>query len=231
MNICASASLAAGSYLVGAIPIGFLVVKVLRGQDIRDHGSGNIGASNVGRVLGRRWFFVVLLLDALKGLLPSLAAGSVAGYVWGGHDLPLAVPLCGLAAICGHNFSIFLRFKGGKGVATSAGVFLYIFPLGTLIGLGTWLIFAMLSRYASLSSMAGALAMAAAALLLPGHPFGERKYLTAFCLLTALMVIVRHRSNIGRLLAGTENRLGWGCRKEADVSDEPTPREEERDES
>ena len=217
MDLWKTAVWIVGSYGVGSIPLGFLLVKLRRGVDVREHGSGNIGASNVGRVMGRRWFFIVLGMDALKGLLPALAAGAASGHGWGSYHLPPAVALCGLAAICGHNFSVFLRFKGGKGVATSLGVFLYVFPVGTAIAFGAWLVCALLSRYISLSSMVAGVALAGSAMLLPKAPFHEGKYLTGFCVLIAVMVILRHHGNIRRLVAGTESKLHWGRQKGADA--------------
>jgi len=210
------AALVIGSYLVGAIPIGFLVVKVVRGQDIRHTGSGNIGATNVGRVMGWTWFGIVLALDMLKGFAPCLVAGMVSGHAWGAYGVPLILPLCGMAAICGHNFSVYLRFKGGKGVATSCGVFLYLFWPGTAIAAGVFLAAVLVSRYISVGSMLGAGALAAAALLVPPDPFGSGVFLTAFCILCAALIIARHRANIGRLLAGTENRVRFGKRKTAE---------------
>ena len=134
------AALVVGAYLIGSVPFGYIFAKAVRGIDIRTEGSGNIGATNVGRVLGRGWGIVVFVLDVLKGFVPVLTALLVHQLKIGAAELPLAVVLTGLAAIAGHNWPVFLRFKGGKGVATSCGVFVAVFPLGLLISLGVWVL-------------------------------------------------------------------------------------------
>ena len=200
------------AYVLGSVPFG-LIVGLAKGIDPRKAGSGNIGATNIGRLLGGRFFAIVFTLDFLKGLLPTLAASwmvhrSENALVWSIYLLWLAV---GFAAILGHMFSLFLGFKGGKGVATSTGVLLGIFPDYTLAAIAVvavWGVFFTASRTVSLASIAGAVAfpiLYVAVSLLRGQPvLGERWPLLAFCVLVALMVVWKHRANIARLRAGTE---------------------------
>ncbi len=202
------AALVVGAYLIGSVPFGYIFAKAVRGIDIRTEGSGNIGATNVGRVLGRGWGIVVFVLDVLKGFVPVLTALLVHQLKIGAAELPLAVVLTGLAAIAGHNWPVFLRFKGGKGVATSCGVFVAVFPLGLLISLGVWVLAVAITRYVSVGSMLAGIALLVSALLLQEEPLARGKFLTAFTGLAAVLSIVRHRSNIRRLIEGTENKIG-----------------------
>jgi glycerol-3-phosphate acyltransferase PlsY len=183
----------AAAYLCGSIPFGLLVGKWFKGIDLREHGSRNIGATNAGRVLGAKWGVAVLLLDALKGLLPTWLLPWLVG------DEPVRIHVqvgCGVAAILGHMFPCWLGFRGGKGVATSLGVI------------------TALSRIVSLSSIAASLAFGIAQMvLLAPQPFGATTWsLGVFSLAAPLMVIVRHRDNIGRLLRGEEKRYRTGER-------------------
>lgn len=201
------------AYLFGSIPFG-LVVGLLKGVDPRKSGSGNIGATNLGRLLGGRYFALVFVLDMLKGMIPMLAAG----FALRGTDpharsylLWLGV---GFAAILGHMFSVFLKFKGGKGVATSAGVMLGLFPYFTIPGLvaiGAFVVIFMLTRYVSVGSMLSAIAFPIAYVIvgkLRGWPvFGEQWPLLAFAILVAVLIVYKHRGNIARLRAGTENKF------------------------
>jgi glycerol-3-phosphate acyltransferase PlsY len=205
------------AYLAGSIPFGLIVGKA-KGIDPRTAGSGNIGATNVGRLLGFKFFLLVFLLDLLKGLTPML----VASYVLGGiapadrtASQNLLHLLIGFAAIAGHMFSIFLGFKGGKGVATSAGVALGLYPFFTLaglVGLLIWGVIFGISRYVSLASMIAALAFPLAFIVI-GQYAGWNVFAPAqlplliFASLVAVMIVVRHRSNISRLMAGTESRF------------------------
>lgn len=198
----------AGAYFIGAVPFAYIVAKLVGGVDIRTVGSGNVGATNVGRTLGRKWGILVFFLDGLKGFLPTFAAWGLYPKATG---LPPVVALTGLAAIAGHNWPVYLRFKGGKGMATSAGVFLAIFPAGVGIAFGVWAAVVLLTRYVSVASICAAMALLMAALLQP-DPYGAGRYLTAFSALAAVLAIVRHRSNIGRLLRGEENKVGSGKR-------------------
>ncbi|HLG30189.1 MAG TPA: glycerol-3-phosphate 1-O-acyltransferase PlsY [Candidatus Brocadiales bacterium] len=184
------------SYLIGSIPFGYIIAR-LKGIDVRQHGSGNIGATNVGRVLGKGYGVAVYILDLAKGFVPVYFASKL-------FDHPFPMVICGLAAILGHVFPIYLRFKGGKAVATSCGVFLWLAPLALLIAGATWIIITLCFRYVSLASIVGALALIIAIIILGHDPFGSGRYLTIFAALIALLVILRHKSNIKRLLSGSE---------------------------
>lgn len=188
------------SYFVGAVPTGYLIVKALKNTDIRKVGSGNIGATNVKRVLGMKWFLIVLAIDALKGFVPVTVAGMVFGEKYA--FLPV---LAGVAAILGHTFTVFLNFKGGKGVATSLGVFLALTPLSMLTAMVVFVILLMFFGYISLGSIA-------AAAMLPAfvYVYGEGGYLNlvqALSLAGAVFIIYKHKDNIKRLLNGTENKF------------------------
>jgi glycerol-3-phosphate acyltransferase PlsY len=186
-----------GAYLVGAIPFGLFVAKALAGVDVRTVGSGNIGATNVLRAAGAKAAALTLLLDGLKGFLPVLIAGSVIPDPW-------APALAGIAAIIGHNYPVYLGFRGGKGVATSLGVVLASSPWIGLICLAAWLAAAVLWRYSSLSAL---IAFAAYPLVV----FSTRSddvSRGALSLFVFGMIYYRHRENIRRLLAGTEPKIG-----------------------
>jgi glycerol-3-phosphate acyltransferase PlsY len=200
-------------YLVGSIPFG-LIVGLARGVDVRKAGSGNIGATNVGRLLGGKFFALVFVLDVLKGLLPMLAAGVVLGFRAGDRAGYLLWLLVGFAAILGHMFSAFLRFKGGKGVATSSGVMLGLWPYFTLpglVGAAVWGVVFKASRIVSLASVAGAVAFPVAYVIIAlalGWPIlGAQLPLLVFAFLVAGLIVFRHRSNLARLRAGTEHRF------------------------
>ncbi|MBE3574628.1 MAG: glycerol-3-phosphate 1-O-acyltransferase PlsY [Firmicutes bacterium] len=183
------------AYLLGAVPFGYLVSHFASGVDIRQHGSGNIGATNVLRVLGPLPAAPVFVADAGKGLLASWA-----GLMIGG---PVAGILCGVAAILGHNWSVFLRFRGGRGVATSLGVLVGLTPWAAVAAAAVWLLVLALSRYVSAASIAAALVTPAAVWLFHYPP------LFFYCITpVAVLVIWRHKANIHRLLAGTEYRIG-----------------------
>lgn len=210
------ALLVPAAYLVGSVPFGLMVGK-LKGVDPRTAGSGNIGATNVGRLLGKKFFAIVFVLDLLKGLLPMLAAARVlhAPGSPSGHDTRtyLLWLLVGFAAILGHMFSLFLGFRGGKGVATSSGVILGLYPYFTapgVVALLVWVIVLKLSRYISAASIAAALSFPVAYVgiaLARGWPvFREQLPLLGFAVLVAVMIVYKHRSNVARLRAGTEPR-------------------------
>ena len=203
------------AYLIGSIPFGYVVARAKAGIDIRQHGSGNIGATNVGRVLGLRYFVLVFVLDFLKGAVPVM----VALWLQGQHSDPrlpeyaqyLYLPeLVGFATILGHMFPVYLSLRGGKGVATSIGVILTLAPWAAVLGLLTWLVATLITRMVSVGSIAFAVAFATAHLLTDPDPFQtERLGLTLFVLVTALLVIIRHWQNIGRVINGTEPQIRW----------------------
>jgi acyl phosphate:glycerol-3-phosphate acyltransferase len=193
-------------YFLGSIPTGFLIGKA-RGVDIRRLGSGNIGATNVFRYLGAPAGTLVLLADALKGWSAVALAGSVLCNWFAPAGSPLEREwfriLAGLAAVLGHNYTCWLRFKGGKGIATSAGVLLALVPLPLLIIFTVWVLVFALSRYVSLASIAASLTLPFATWLTGGS--------TTLITITAAMTtlaVYKHKSNIQRLLKGTENRFG-----------------------
>lgn len=206
-------TVAAAAYVIGSIPFGLIVGKA-KGIDPRTAGSKNIGATNLGRLLGGRYFALVFLLDLLKGLIPVLAAGAILGFhIDNGQDCLLWI-LAGVAAILGHLFSIFLKFRGGKGVATSAGVILGIYPyffFPGLFAMTIWLMVFLITRYVSLASIIGSLSFLGLYIvvaLLCGWPI-EGAQLPLLCLGTAipLLIVYKHRANIARLRAGTELRF------------------------
>lgn len=204
--------LALGAYLLGSIPFG-LLIGLSRGVDVRRHGSRNIGATNVGRVLGRRWGYLCLALDILKGLVPSAVAGRVLDTRQP-DELHLLMWLAvGVAAVLGHVFPIYLGFRGGKGVATTVGVALGIFPCYT-VAMAVALLGYAAVRFATGIVSAGSLTLA---VLFPASVIGylalsgqlERRFwpLIASAVLLGLLIIARHRSNIARLLHGRERPL------------------------
>lgn len=196
---------AIGAYLMGSIPFGFLVAKA-RGVDIRSAGSGNIGATNAMRVLGKPAGIAVLLLDAAKGyaavtFLPLLLIKVLPPSSPGPVMLPL---LAGICAVLGHNYTCWLKFKGGKGIATTAGVYLALAPLELLIAIVVFLLAVAVTRYVSVGSIAAAIALPAAVwIMLPGDPC-----LGLVTTALGVLAIYKHKNNIQRLRAGTENRLG-----------------------
>ena len=201
------------AYLIGSIPFG-LMVGLSRGVDPRSAGSGNIGATNVGRLLGGKFFALVFVLDLLKGLVPtSIAAVLLRGEFLTQRDFVLWL-LVGFAAIAGHMFSVFLRFKGGKGVATSAGVLLGVCPYFTypgLIAILTWVVLFKMTRYVSVASIAGSVVFPIAYLIvtlaLGWDPVGRQLPLLIFAVVMAALIVYKHRGNIARLRAGTESRF------------------------
>ncbi|HKE17502.1 MAG TPA: glycerol-3-phosphate 1-O-acyltransferase PlsY [Kofleriaceae bacterium] len=209
MNGAPSGQLAAGglvlaAYLVGSIPTGYLIGR-LRGVDVRTQGSGNIGATNVARTVGRKLGILVLVLDALKGAVPLL--------VWRLADLPARVPLSGrlapflftafgIAPIIGHCFTVWLRFRGGKGVATALGVFLVADPILIAIGGGLFAVLYAATRIVSIGSLTAALAIPTAAALL-----GRPAPLLVLAVGGSAIVIAKHHGNIRRLLRRRELKV------------------------
>jgi glycerol-3-phosphate acyltransferase PlsY len=194
-----------GAYLLGSVPFGLLIAKRVKGVDLRRFGSGNIGASNAVRAMGKGWGLCVFALDFLKGWAPVLAVAHV-GY--GREIVALLQVLVGTAAVLGHCFSIYLRFTGGKGVATGCGAIVAIEPLVFLAGGLVWLVTRYTTRYLGLASiLMGATFPLAVWTKSEVTGKNEPELLVGACLLTVL-ILVRHRSNIRRMLAGTEPRAG-----------------------
>ncbi len=193
-HIVAQLIVMGAAYLLGSIPTGLLLGK-LYGVDVRNEGSGNIGATNLYRTVGRKIGIITLLGDCLKGLLPVLLAA---------HSPlpPESAALVGLAAFCGHVFSVFLAFRGGKGVATALGVFLALAPLAVLLAIALFAIFMWKWRYVSLGSIS-----AAALMPLAVYAMGHNSAVVTVTSVIAVIVIIRHHENIKRLLAGTENKF------------------------
>jgi acyl phosphate:glycerol-3-phosphate acyltransferase len=186
-----------GAYLIGAIPTSYVAGKVTKGLDLRQHGSGNLGATNAFRVLGWRVAVPVFVVDILKGWFPAAVFPLLNGQAGMGWALGY-----GAAAIVGHVFSIYVGFKGGKGVATGAGVFLALAPLAVLVGLAVWISLVVLTRIVSVASILAAAVLPLAVLSTRG---GDMVFLLSVVL--ALFVIYMHRANIGRLLRGEEHRF------------------------
>jgi glycerol-3-phosphate acyltransferase PlsY len=213
-----------GAYLLGSVPFGLLIAAG-HGIDLRKVGSGNIGSTNLSRALGRKWAYVCFVLDVAKGLLPTAAAGVWLGDFTGTKGL-LAWLAVGCAAVIGHMFPVYLRFKGGKGVATSFGVALGLWPYYTLCAAGAllvWIVFVLIWRYVSLASLAAAVAfpviLTSAIALAPGWRFSELWPLLMVATAIPILVFVRHRENIARLLAGTESKVLWKDKNQPPHSD------------
>jgi len=187
-------------YLAGSIPTAYLLVKRVKGVDIRTVGSGNVGASNASRVLGKWGFITVLLADAMKGFLP---VSFMISY-YGQSDYVL---LGGIAVILGHTFTIFLKFKGGKGVATALGVFIALAPYPVMIAAAIFGAVIYLSKMISLSSISAALTLAVSVWFI-----SDWDHLRYFTVIIAALVILLHKSNIGRILNGTENKIGQSAK-------------------
>lgn len=191
----AAALIILGGYLLGSIPFGYWVVKLFRGEDIRKTGSGNIGATNVWRAYGRWYGIPIVVLDIAKGLVPALVGTLVESELIG--------VLAGGAAMLGHWRPLFLRFqKGGKTVAAAGGVFFGVAPLLGVIGLATWVVAFLATRYASVASIATAIALPFVGLAL-----GEPWPVIVFAALAGFAVLLLHQPNIARLRAGTESRF------------------------
>jgi len=184
-----------GAYTLGSIPFSYILVKIMLGVDIRTVGSGNAGATNAGRVLGKWGFITILFLDMLKGYLPVVLSIISIDTLW--YALPVA-----FVAVLGHTYSPFLKFKGGKGVATAGGVCFALVPLPTMIALIVFLIVFAIKRMVSLGSIFGAVALVISTIVL-----GKDAPLIVFTILIAALIIYNHRTNIKRILAGVENKI------------------------
>jgi glycerol-3-phosphate acyltransferase PlsY len=194
-------------YFFGSFPAGYFAGR-LAGVDVRTLGSGNIGATNVLRVLGKKWGYPVFVIDALKGLIPVRLALVLA------NQSPVTKPyaeyfaiLAALMAVAGHTFPVWLHFKGGKGVATSAGAMIGLMPLAVPLIFLIWVIVFETTRYVSLASIIAAIALPIIAGLFAFWKFADTRALIYFSILIMLLVLWRHRSNFSRLLKGTEQRF------------------------
>lgn len=201
------------SYLLGSIPVGFLFVKGLKGIDIRTIGSGSTGATNVARVLGLWSFFPVFALDFAKGFVATFFIAPYASgiTVWDrSMELPLTQIFCAIAAMCGHLFPLFLSFRGGKGVATAAGIIVALNYTIAAIAFGVWLVVMLVFRYVSLSSMIASLSLPIAHAALCGMAETRDSIFAIFYCIVCALVLVMHRANMRRLLDGKESRVTWG---------------------
>ncbi|MCJ7544590.1 MAG: glycerol-3-phosphate 1-O-acyltransferase PlsY [Phycisphaerae bacterium] len=201
------------AYVIGATPFGVILARV-HGVDLRRVGSGNVGATNVARVLGPKWGYLCFALDVLKGLLPVALAGAMLQATGGQIPSPadqaawLAV---GLGAVLGHVCSFYLGFRGGKGVATALGVVLGMYPYFTgagVVAMGLWVAVTLISRYVSLGSIVAAVAFVPLFGAFNYRNVGGLWPLLIFAGAVAALIVLRHRSNIRRLLEGTENKIG-----------------------
>jgi acyl phosphate:glycerol-3-phosphate acyltransferase len=198
------------AYLLGAIPFGYLISR-LKGVDIRRVGSGNIGATNVFRCIGKSWGILTFICDALKGFAAAFLLPRAAGFCCEDPLFAAVSVLCAFSAVLGHNWPVFLGFKGGKGVATSAGALAGIAPLAVAIGFGVWVLAFLSTRYVSVASMTSAVVVAAAGwLLYRDHGLPIPIMLTVL----GCLGIWRHRTNIQRLIEGRENRFQFRRRSE-----------------
>jgi len=212
--LCLAAGGLVAAYLLGAVPFGYLAGR-LRGIDVRTVGSGNIGATNVGRALGRPWGIAVFILDAGKGYA---AAGPLAwlvlGLMTGAPDDSLLrsglAPLCALAVCAGHVWPVFLGFRGGRGVATAAGAMLAMTLIPALIGLASWAVLVAVFRYVSLASILAVLVAVGTSVWLFARQdrLGREWPTWVLTAVIAILVVVRHRANLGRLLKGQEPKIG-----------------------
>jgi glycerol-3-phosphate acyltransferase PlsY len=192
------------SYLVGSFPTSYVLGKVLKGIDIRDFGSGNVGATNTFRALGPGPGILVLLIDIAKGLIPvSLITPCIVSHFPAGVDITSLKILSGMSAIAGHNWTVFLRFRGGKGVATSVGVLLGIAPKALGLSAVVWIIVAGSSRYVSLASIVSAVSLPVFMWL-----SGQDRAALAFGAAVAMLIVIRHHANIVRLIQHKENKIG-----------------------
>jgi glycerol-3-phosphate acyltransferase PlsY len=205
-------ALLALSYLLGATPTSYWVGRVFHGVDLREHGSGNLGATNALRVLGWRCALPVVLVDTAKGFIPVWFFPGLAGV---GVTWTLAF---GTSAILGHMFSVWVGFKGGKGMATSAGVFLALAPWAVVIGFVAWLVITFGTGYVSLASIVAAILLPP---LIAFTPHSGGPTLVGFSTALAAFVIWKHRSNIGRLMRGEENRFRRGAMRPGPAGSEP----------
>ena len=189
------------AYILGSIPNALWIGKVFKGIDVREHGSKNTGSTNAARVLGAKLGILTLILDISKGAIPTLIATMLL-------DSSISVILVGICAILGHSFSIFMKFKGGKAVATTVGVFIVLVPGAILLAAVIFFLVFGITRYVSLSSMIGAISLPIWIII-----FYKNIPFTIFGIIIAILIIVRHKSNIQRLLNGTESKFSINKKK------------------
>lgn len=185
------------AYLIGSIPTGYLIVKIKTDKDIRTIGSGSTGATNVKRVLGKKWFFIVMLLDALKGAIPVLLAKYLTTDVYGLYAVVAAI-----FVIIGHSKPIFLQFKGGKSVASGVGTILALNPL---VGLSIALIWGVITYFSKYVSLGSIIALILSPVLM--YAFKNPVFYVVYCIIAALYIVYLHRENIKRLIKGQENKV------------------------
>lgn len=188
------------SYFLGAIPFAYIMTRLITGKDIRSYGSGNVGATNAARILGFKYGLLVAILDVLKGILAVIIARAL---------LPVGSPeylllISALVVIIGHNWTIFLKFSGGKGVATTFGVLFSLFPIAFFVFLATWIALVFITRYVSLASILSAIVVPIIVYITT-----KNIYDVLFTLTFSLLIIFRHKANIKRLLQGNENKISW----------------------
>ncbi|MFC1808089.1 glycerol-3-phosphate 1-O-acyltransferase PlsY [Candidatus Omnitrophota bacterium] len=191
------------SYLLGSIPTSFIFAKLLKGIDIREHGSGNVGATNLLRTVGKVPGAIALILDVLKGVIPVVFFSQLLLSVSPSMNLALIQVMLGLLAVCGHIWTPFLRFKGGKGVATTIGVFIGLDPFITLYSLLIWCIFVFLFKYISLGSISMAVS-----LVIQMYIFNKPYEYTILSIILCIAICYRHKSNITRIINGEEPKVG-----------------------
>ena len=196
------------SYLAGSIPTSIIVGKILKGAkfDIRQHGSGNAGGTNVFRVLGWKPGSVVMAFDVFKGFVSAKWIATIGGITIFGDSFALPI-LAGVGAILGHTYTVFAKFKGGKGVGAAGGMLIAIFPIGFPICLGVFFIALIFSGYVSLSSMIASICFPVALYLISPEGANESLVLWCIAILIPLFIVFTHRSNVRRLLRGEENRF------------------------
>jgi acyl phosphate:glycerol-3-phosphate acyltransferase len=201
------------AYLIGSIPTAYIVGRRVSGIDIREHGSGNVGATNAFRVIGKQWGSAVLAIDLLKGLVVTAVIARGA-HAFPGLSLELKQLIFGFAAISGHTWTLWLKLKGGKGIATAAGVLLGIFPVSTICAVLIWSLLFVVKRYVSLASI-GAVAVFPILLLLFSRHIESFWLVFLISLVLAGLLIYNHRSNIQRLQSGAEPRVNFSKKENA----------------
>ena len=201
-DVVFSACWLVAAYFVGAIPFGYLIGR-MRGVDVRTVGSKNIGATNVYRTVGKKWGFLAFACDFAKGFTPTLLCSLYVARHSGGGAWPENLPVCvGLACVVGHTLTVFMRFKGGKGVATAFGMFMALMPYPTLMAFGVFVVTVWLSHYISLGSILAAVTLGVAVWFFPATLL-----LRIIADIIAVFIVIKHRTNIQRLVKGCENRI------------------------